>query len=661
MGLLKQSSTAQPLIFLLVLTSDHVTGATGLTPTVKLSKSGGSGASPAGTVSEIDATNHPGLYKVAGNATDTNTLGPLWLHASGTGTDPVDVEFTVVAFDPQDSVRAGLTALPNAAASAVGGLPVAVDTSGRVDVLKINGTSQTARDIGASVLLSTGTGTGQLDFTSGVVKANLTQILGTALTETSGQIAAAFKQFFNIATPTGTANLIPRVTLTDTVTTYTGNTVQTGDAYARIGAAGAGLTALGDTRIANLDGTITSRMASYSQPSGFLAATFPTGTIANTTNITAGTITTATTATNLTNAPTTGDFTAAMKTSLNAATPAVTVSDKTGFSLSSTQAFSNTGTWTGNIVGTLSTVTTATNLTNAATAGDLTSAMQATISGIVASSVSGAIAAGVPTAAQNAAAVLTSTANLTTSGSIGYILAHQLEGTFTSSSSSVFTTGALANAPTGGGTAPTVEDIDAQLSSTHGAGAWGSGSSGAGAFTILITVTDGTNPLQNATVRMIEGANPYTAITNSSGVAAFSLDSATYSVAITKAGYQFTPTTLVVSGATSHTYAMTQTVITPPSDPSLCRISGYSSKADLTFPDQPLFLTLTPLVSDSATQVIYTTEPLTAEFTAGHMQIDVVKVGTSNLIGYKIKCKPLQIDAVIAPTGSTFDIASLLP
>ncbi len=48
--------------------------------------------------------------------------------------------------------------------------------------------------------------------------------------------------------------------------------------------------------------------------------TFPTGaTLASTTNITAGTITTAT---NLTNAPTAGDFTAAMKTSLNAATPA---------------------------------------------------------------------------------------------------------------------------------------------------------------------------------------------------------------------------------------------------------------------------------------------------------------------------------------------------
>ena len=43
-----------------------------------------------------------------------------------------------------------------------------------------------------------------------------------------------------------------------------------------------------------LDAAVSSRMATYTQPTGFLAATFPSGTIANTTNITAGTVTTAT-------------------------------------------------------------------------------------------------------------------------------------------------------------------------------------------------------------------------------------------------------------------------------------------------------------------------------------------------------------------------------
>ncbi len=63
-----------------------------------------------------------------------------------------------------------------------------------------------------------------------------------------------------------------------------------------------------------LDDEVSSRMAAYTQPTGFLAATFP-ATVASTTNITAGTISTVT---NLTNAPTAGDLTTAMKASVNA-------------------------------------------------------------------------------------------------------------------------------------------------------------------------------------------------------------------------------------------------------------------------------------------------------------------------------------------------------
>lgn len=77
---------------------------------------------------------------------------------------------------------------------------------------------------------------------------------------------------------------------TSFTTTFTGNL--TGSV-----ASVTGLTA------SNLDTTISSRMASYTQPAGFLAATFPSGTIANTTNITAGIITTTTNLTNLPSIP----------------------------------------------------------------------------------------------------------------------------------------------------------------------------------------------------------------------------------------------------------------------------------------------------------------------------------------------------------------------
>lgn len=71
-----------------------------------------------------------------------------------------------------------------------------------VNATQLNGTAQTARDIGASVLLSSGTGTGQLDFTAGIVKSNLIHILGSLLTETvGGYLAAAFKKLLDVASP----------------------------------------------------------------------------------------------------------------------------------------------------------------------------------------------------------------------------------------------------------------------------------------------------------------------------------------------------------------------------------------------------------------------------------------------------------------------------
>jgi phosphotransferase system HPr-like phosphotransfer protein len=96
----QQSTTQLALKFFLVLSSDHITPATGLgaTPTVTIRKEGGAFAAPAGAISEIAN----GWYQVAANATDVNTLGEVLLHATGTGADPTDVvAATVVGFNPQ--------------------------------------------------------------------------------------------------------------------------------------------------------------------------------------------------------------------------------------------------------------------------------------------------------------------------------------------------------------------------------------------------------------------------------------------------------------------------------------------------------------------------------------------------------------------------------
>jgi len=113
-----QNQTAKPLLFKMKL-AGTANPATGLSPTVTLSKNGGAFGSPAGAVSEIGS----GWYKVAGNATDSNTLGPLALYATGTGADPTDELFEVTAYDPYDATRIGLGALPNASAGGSGGLP----------------------------------------------------------------------------------------------------------------------------------------------------------------------------------------------------------------------------------------------------------------------------------------------------------------------------------------------------------------------------------------------------------------------------------------------------------------------------------------------------------------------------------------------------------
>lgn len=333
-----------------------------------------------------------------------------------------------------------------------------------------------------------------------------------------------------------------------TLTTYTGNTPQTGDSYARLGAAGAGLTALGDTRIANLDASVTSRMASYSQPTGFLAATFPT-TVASTTNITGGTITTVT---NLTNAPTSGDLTATMKTSVTTAATAATPT------LNATQTFSNTGTWTGNLVGTVSTVTTLTNLpaitTNWLTATGIaadaiTAAKVATDVGTeigTAVWVTGTrtLTSGSPTALENAAAVW----------NLDY-------GTNPPASPSY---GEFVLAISGGG----------------------SSGSGTGAYAITVTVNDGSTALQNVNVRAVEGINAFTALTDASGQVSFSLDAATYTLTLTKDGYSYTPTSKTVTG--SHTGTLnaihSMSLITAPTatgTQSACSIYTYDEHGAL--------------------------------------------------------------------------------
>jgi hypothetical protein len=87
MALLLQS-TAYTRLFLMVQSVDHVSGLTGASPIVQLSKAGGLMATAGATIAEVTGGN--GWYKASLTTTDTNTLGDLAFHVTATSGDPTD-------------------------------------------------------------------------------------------------------------------------------------------------------------------------------------------------------------------------------------------------------------------------------------------------------------------------------------------------------------------------------------------------------------------------------------------------------------------------------------------------------------------------------------------------------------------------------------------
>ncbi len=134
MRLLKQS-TARDIVVFLVDSTDHVTGKTGATLTITASKNGDAFASISPTVTE----RVNGWYEVALTSSHTDTLGDLALHITATGADPIDTVMQVIGVDLNDTVRAGLTALPNANAEASGGLYTRGTGAGQIEQV-VNGT-----------------------------------------------------------------------------------------------------------------------------------------------------------------------------------------------------------------------------------------------------------------------------------------------------------------------------------------------------------------------------------------------------------------------------------------------------------------------------------------------------------------------------------------
>jgi len=78
-------------------------------------------------IAPVDDSNMPGVYEIQIHldwVNSTNSCQSLTIFLTASGAAALPVQIILVAYNPQDGVRLGLTALPNAAADGVGGLPI---------------------------------------------------------------------------------------------------------------------------------------------------------------------------------------------------------------------------------------------------------------------------------------------------------------------------------------------------------------------------------------------------------------------------------------------------------------------------------------------------------------------------------------------------------
>jgi hypothetical protein len=131
-----RKNTAGQFVCVQLVLAASGAAATGLSPAARRCIDG-TFAAGGGSFTEDGST---GSYKYALAQADTNG-NDISIIVTATGAIPVAINFVTTAADPTDSVRLGLTALPNAAAEATGGLytrgngagQITQDANGRID------------------------------------------------------------------------------------------------------------------------------------------------------------------------------------------------------------------------------------------------------------------------------------------------------------------------------------------------------------------------------------------------------------------------------------------------------------------------------------------------------------------------------------------------
>lgn len=188
------------------------------------------------------------------------------------------------AVDFDDSVRFGMTALPNAAAAASGGVLINGSNTGTVTLAALTVTGAQTNtggivgnitgNLSGSVGSVTGA-TGSVTGAVGSVTGSVGSIASGGIASTSfaaGAITAAAIADAAIDTATFAAGAtIPRCTLADTLTTYTNNTPQTGNVYTLV-----------DTEIAALTAAVAALPTATTITDAILVKAVPTSNTSNT-------------------------------------------------------------------------------------------------------------------------------------------------------------------------------------------------------------------------------------------------------------------------------------------------------------------------------------------------------------------------------------------
>ena len=228
-------------------------GATGTPTALSLVTQTVGGAHSDGGFVAVDGTNCPGQYRLDLSDTIVATPGRVTIYLRGAANmTPCLVEIEIVAVNKYDAVRGGLTALPNANAEAAGGLITLGTGTGQLTVSSGTVTIGTNNDkTGYSLSQSFPANFASLAITGGGAVT-----IGTNNDKTGYSLSQAFPANF-ASLGINVSGHISRTTLVDTVTTYTGNTPQTGDSYANT-TPGALRTAVG-LASANLDTQLASR------------------------------------------------------------------------------------------------------------------------------------------------------------------------------------------------------------------------------------------------------------------------------------------------------------------------------------------------------------------------------------------------------------------